>query len=159
MKRAIPWILLILLGILLGSISWFTNWLDDDANAFMKGFVNHELLAVLGFVVAVTLASAANINIELNRIEDQIGQRFPRTRAALKRSSTSLIWGFVFAFILVFSKPLLPAEPKWLNAAANAIAILIIFFNVMILADLTRTSFSIPSVEKIRKARRDVEPT
>ena len=44
------------------------DFLGDD-NIFLKNFVNHEFLNILGLILAITLASVANIHLAFNRIE------------------------------------------------------------------------------------------
>ena len=58
------------------------------ANPFLKGFVNPKLLSFLGVIVTITLASAANLHIELNKIEEAAGKSaFVNTRVSIKRSA------------------------------------------------------------------------
>lgn len=142
-------ILIALMTVLL-TISFVEPHLLDDRNTFLANFVNHELLGTLGFIVAVTLASAASVHFELNKIEDQTGKPFSRTRSSLKKSAYSLIALFAAAGLVVIVKPLLPT-PDYNRAVANSLAIGIIFFNLSVLLDLTRTIFKIPSVENIKR--------
>ncbi|WP_152998859.1 hypothetical protein [Sphingopyxis sp. H115] len=132
------------------TISFVEPHLLNDRNKFLANFVNHELLGTLGFIVAVTLASAASVHFELNKIEDQTGKPFLRTRSSLKRSAYSLIVLFGAAGVIVIVKPLLPS-PDYNRAVANSLAIGIIFFNLSVLLDLTRTVFRIPSAENIKR--------
>ncbi len=67
----------------------------SDRNSFLKGFVSHELLVLLGVIVTITLASAANLHLELNKLEEPVRKRvFGPTRAAIKRAA---YWLNVFA--------------------------------------------------------------
>lgn len=157
MAKALPWMILTGLVTVLLSISFNAPYLLDDSNKFLAGFVNHELLGTLGFIVAVTLASAASVHFELNRIEDATGKPFDRTRASLHKSAYSLIFLFAAAGLVVLIKPLVPKVPHNL-AVANSFAIAIIFFNLSVMLDLTRTIFKIPSVEAIRRMDRANTP-
>ena len=153
MAKVLPWMILISLLTVLLTISFAAPHLLDDRNTFLADFVNHELLSVLGFIVAVTLASAASVHFELNKLQDETGKPFERTRRSLGRSAFSLIVLFGAAFLIVIVKPLLPTAPY--NAAvANSFAIAIIYFNLSVLLDLTRTVFKIPSAGKIREVDR-----
>jgi hypothetical protein len=125
------------------------SWLNDD-NRFLANFVNHELLATLGFIVAITLASSANLHLELNKIEDETGNGFIRTRASIQKSAYALLVLIGIAAALVVVKPLLPGEPEW-AAFANSVAILILYFNLSVLYALTRTVFGIPTVKRIKE--------
>jgi hypothetical protein len=125
-----------------------TPWVfDDKTNTFLRGFVNHELLNFLGIIVTITLASAANLHLELNKNEERAGRRgFVETRLRLRRSVGSLIAMLLFAVVLVVAKPLIAlAYPTESIAVAlpNAIAVLIVIFNVLVLIDLTYTIFKL----------------
>lgn len=67
----------------------------------------------------------------------------------MRRSAYSLLAMFGIGAILVIVKPLLPS-PAYNAAVANAIAILLIYFNLSVLYDLTRTVFKIPSITAIK---------
>lgn len=154
MPRALPWMILIGLMTVLLTVSFAAPYLLDDRNKFLANFVNHELLSTLGFIVAVTLASAASVHFELNKIEDATGKPFVRTRASLRKSAYSLIVLFAVAGMVVLIKPLVPDVPHNL-AVANSFAIAIIFFNLSVLLDLTRTVFKIPGIEAIKRMDSD----
>lgn len=125
------------------------QWLSDN-NAFLKGFVNHELLAVLGVIVTITLASAASLHLELNRLEDATNENFSEARTATKAYAYLLIALFALALVLVVLKPLLAINAH-LEAAFNGTAIWIITINILSLMDLTGAVFAIPANRNIRK--------
>lgn len=133
----------------MAAATWFkTSWLSDQ-NKFLAGFVNHELLAVLGVIVTITLASAASLHLELNRLEDEHNETFDEARLATKSYAYMLIWLFLAAIALVIVKPILALSP-FSQAIFNSIAILIIILNVMALMDLTGAVFQIPARRRIR---------
>ncbi len=146
MKTAIAWVTLIVLaGILLSASVCAPYFLSDRGNSFFKDFVNAELLSFLGVIVTITLASAANMHLELNKLEERTEGSFPEARTAVRRSSAALIVLFAVAFILVMIKPTLADNDHW-SAALNSIVILIVVFNLAILADLTMAVFRIPPI-------------
>lgn len=151
MAKARPWIRLTVLLAVLMTVSFTDPHLLDDQNKFLAGFVDEDLLSILGFIVAVTLASSASIQFELNRIEDVTGKAFVRARASLRKSAYSLIVLFGAAGILVVVKPVVPNVPRNL-AVANSLAISIVFFNLSVMLDLTRTVFKIRSITAISGA-------
>ena len=152
MSKIIPWVTLAIVATGLVALSLYTpHWLSDD-NAFLRNFVNHELLATLGFIAAVTLASAASLHLELNRLEDATNQIFTRSRRSVCLSAYSLLILFGGAIILVVAKPLLPASPI-AAALANSGALLIIYFYLSVMWDLIATVLAIPSVRKINASR------
>ena len=129
-------------------LSLAAPWVMSDGNGFLRGFVNHELLAFLGVVVTITLASATNLHLELNKLEQEKGKRgFPQTRASIKRSAVALITMLVIAVVLTVAKPLVmlpdPHQLQIAQSLFNGAALLIVLFNVLVLIDLTQSAFLI----------------
>ncbi|MDI1363996.1 MAG: hypothetical protein PSX79_03900 [bacterium] len=117
--------------------------LISDKNAFLKDFVNQEFLGFMGVVVTITLASAGNLFIELNKLEDRAeASVFSKTKRSVKASAFSLIWSLVFALILVTVKPLL-GPGQGTQAIANAAALTTILFSILVLVDLTVAAFNL----------------
>jgi hypothetical protein len=143
-------VILISLVTILTVISFTQPWMLDDRNSFLKAFVGADYLATLGIIVSITLASAANIHLHLNELADDTGHRFQRTRTSIKRSCNSLVWSFVAAIVVVTIKPLLPVAP-YNVAMANALALIIIYFDASIMLDLVRTSLAIPTRSEIKQ--------
>lgn len=149
MTRTLSIAMLILLIAGMASASWFeTCWLSDH-NKFLANFVNQELLAVLGVIVTITLASAASLHLELNRLEDDHGEGFEEARTATKAYAYLLIWLFLGAIALVIIKPI-AAQTPLIEAGFNSAAIFIIVLNVMALMDLTGAVFQIPAKRRIK---------
>ena len=99
---------------------------------------------MLGVIVAITLASTANLHLQFNQIEDTAKKEILRnTRSSVRRSAWWLIYLFSMGLLLVIIKPLLP-ESDLCMALANGGAILIVVFNILVLTDLTKLAFSIP---------------
>ena len=93
--------------------------------------------------MAITLASTANLHLELNRIENAAKKAIlTRTRAAVSCSAFSMIAGFVLAVVVVVIKPHLP-QSQIAMSFVNGAALLIILFNILVLIDLTQLAFSI----------------
>ncbi|WP_343683927.1 hypothetical protein [Asticcacaulis sp.] len=119
--------------------------LSDD-NAFLKGFVNHEFLGFMGVIVTITLASAGNLIIELNKMSEKIGKDvFPKTKRSVKDSAYYLIAFLVMSVFLVILKPVLTNTPQG-EAIANSLAIALILASIMALTDLTRTAFNLEPI-------------
>lgn len=118
-------------------------WAISDSNEFLEGFVNEEFLGFMGVVVTITLASAANLFIELNKLEEKIDASvFTRSKAGVRHSAYSLIATLVASIILVIVKPLLACGERS-AAAVNALAITILIIAIMILIDLTQAAFAL----------------
>lgn len=118
----------------------------SDKNAFLLNFVNHELLNVLGVILAITLASAGQLHLAFNKLEEQYRQKggMSRTRAQVHRAAYWLIGLFFMAVILVVAKPRLALEP-WSQTAFNGAALIILLCNVIVLISITQTIFKIPT--------------
>lgn len=152
MNKTIAWTaILVTLGVLLAASACAPFLLSDEGNSFLRGFVNQELLALLGVVVTITLASAGNLHLELNKLEDRTGNHFKRTREAVKLSAYSLILIFVAAGVLVVVKPMFGSDIR-ASAACNSVAITLVVFSVFVLADLTRTVLAIPAASTLPRA-------
>lgn len=132
------------------AVSLAAPWVLSDKNEFLKGFVAHELLPVLGVFVAITLASTASLHLEFNRIEYAVKKTFlSGTRAAVKKSAISLIALFAMASALVVVKPLLDTQSEVAMAIVNGLALLILIFNLLVLVDLTQLVFKIEPIHKL----------
>jgi hypothetical protein len=120
--------------------------LSDD-NAFLKNFINHEMLNILGVIVAITLASAAQLHLTLNGIEERLGipNCFLKTRAGVQSSVYWLIGLFLIALLLMVIKPLV-ALSHWSQTIANGAAIIIVVWNALILVSLTQAVFAVSAV-------------
>jgi len=116
--------------------------LSDAGNAFLRGFVNQELLSTLGVVVTITLASAGAIHIELGKLARERSIDLEREKQAVRFSAYLLLAQFLCALALVVLKPVLAASQRQ-TAFANAIGLMLIIWAVAVLYDLTRAAFSI----------------
>lgn len=124
-------------------LSLATPWVLSDSNSFLKGFVNHELLAFLGVVVTITLASATSLHFELNKLESVAQKRFfSGTRSRVQTSAYSLIGMLLVALFIVVAKPWVGPSDVAISFV-NGAALLIVIFNIFVLVDLTRTAFKI----------------
>jgi hypothetical protein len=131
-----------LVGFMGASIACEPTWLGDS-NKFLANFINHEYLNVLGVILAITLASLAQIHLSLNAIEERRNIRLPAgVRAEIRSAARWLIGGFVAALFLVWLKPLLPAVERS-TAIVNSAALLLLGFYVLILIDITHSVFDI----------------
>lgn len=150
MTRILSIAALIVLTLAIGLISCTQpNWLSDQ-NAFLKDLVGSQLLGILGVIVTITLASAASLHLELNRLEDSFSESFEEARLATKAYAYLLIGMFALALILVTVKPIV-ASNSHLEAAFNGAAIWIIVLNILAWLDLTGAVFAIPPDRKLRE--------
>jgi hypothetical protein len=154
-NRTIAWTALLgLLTVLLTVSACAPYLLSDIGNRFLAGFVNQELLSLLGVIVTITLASAGNLHLELNKLQDRTDRAFERTRRAVKLSAYSLILIFALAGALVIVKPLVGTDMR-ATAACNSFAIVLVAFSLFVLTDLTRTILAIPAASTLPKGSDD----
>lgn len=143
MTKTIAWIALLTLTAILGSASFCAPYhLSDAGNLFFRNFVNHELLSVLGVIVTITLASAANLHLEINKLQEATGDEFAEARSAIRLCSYSLIAVFVVAAVLVMVKPAV-GDDQTATALINSGVVLLLVFSVGVLSDLTGAVFAI----------------
>ncbi len=136
----------VILGLALAFAVFLSFWDPtplSDQNDFLSNFVNHEFLNFMGILVTITLASIANIHINLRRLEkENKGLVLKNTRAAVRRSALFLIWTLLFSVIVVFLKPLLPPLETW-QALMNTFALASILGGVFVIYDITKLAFKI----------------
>jgi steroid 5-alpha reductase family enzyme len=147
MNRTVALCILICSAALCVGLTLLAPTVLSDRNLFLKGFVNHEMLALLGVIVTITLASAANLHLELNKLEERARKRiFSETRSRIKKSAYWLISMLLIALVVVVAKPLVisnTSPPAQDSAASffNSAALLVVLFSVLVLADLTQAAF------------------
>lgn len=118
------------------------DWASDQ-NSFLKNFVTHEFLSLLGVILAITLASVANIHFEFNRIEERYQKRaLVRSRQNLAKNTFWLIGLFCVAVALVSLKPIVSGG-EVAEATFNLAAVMIVLWHVLILISLTQLAFAI----------------
>ena len=131
------------------ALSFLAPWVLSDSNELLFNFIVHGgFISLLGVIVTITLASAANLHIELNKMEERVNKRiFNDTRTSIKKSAYWLIVMLLFAIVLISVKSLICAT-EILESFVNGACLLIVFFSVLILIDLTQTAFAIePNLE------------
>ena len=125
----------------------------DDTNLFFKDFVNHELLNVLGVIVAITLASAANLHLQFNELEDAAKKQFlVKTRRSLTNSVYLLILIFGTALLVVILKPISAASSE-VQAFFNGLATILLIVSLLTLVDISRLVFKVPSKSALQGSR------
>ncbi len=145
--RILPTLMMAILLIMAIEVAvWYPEPFSDK-NAFLKGFMNQELLSLLGVIVSITLGTTAMLNLELNKVTEGTGEGFPEARTAIKRSAIGLIIGFCLALIIVVVKPLAAGS---INAQAgfNLAGLAIIVFSLAVLVDIQLAAFGIPPIKR-----------
>lgn len=144
MNKTVSFVLLIVLAGLILACAISAPDILSDSNKFMADFVGPEFLGVLAVILAITLASSAQLHLEFNKIEERYKTLgMTRTRGTVRQDTYMLIVLFAVGFALVVFKSLLATE-AWAQTIFNGAAIIVVVMNVLLLIDLTRTTFSIP---------------
>jgi len=100
-------------------------------------------LDVLGVILAITLASAGNLHLALNQIEERHGRRgFSAMRRGIRMAAGYLIGLFVAAVMLTVAKAAL-GTAAWSQTLFNGTALIILLWNVLLLISLTEGVFAI----------------
>jgi uncharacterized membrane protein len=82
--------------------------------------------------------------LEFNKIEERYKSRgLTKTRASVRQDTFALIILFVIGLALVVFKSLLGTQ-AWSQTIFNGFSLLVVVANVLLLVDLTRTTFAIP---------------
>lgn len=144
MNRTLAYSTLIFIGVGLIVISVTKPQYLSDSNSFLSQFVNHEFQNILGVILAITLASVANIHLAFNRIEEKFNKpnALVKSRANLKKSSYWLIGLFIVGGVLVVVKPIACVSEVSI-ALFNSGAILVLVWHILILISLTELVFRI----------------
>ena len=159
MSRYALWTpLIITILLLLAMIICRPVWVSDD-NEFLRSFVSHELLSLLGVILAISLPSLARTHLTLNRIEEERQKEcFTPSRREIRQATYWLIGLFALAFILVVSKPH-AFHSQTETAFANSLAIVILAMYILVLLDITTSMFLIkPDLAEKGRNSGDVRP-
>lgn len=151
MSRAIAYCALICAGFFLLTVTLAMPDILNDRNEFLKNFVNHEFLALLGVILAITLASGGQIHLSFNQIEEHYKKpgALAAARNGVKSACYWLLALFLVAILIVVAKPLVPDSDSWGTAFLNGSALFVIFWNVLILIEIVQTVFAItPRVDE-----------
>lgn len=147
--KGAPWVLyLAVCGVLLVVSLQHPEYLSDSGNPFLKGYLDNDILSVLGFVTAVGNAASLSIFLHLNKLEDETTAKFLRTRKSLRLSAVSLVVIFLIAFLALVLKSMIPSSPTS-EALINSVGIACTLFSLSVLKDLTLTVFAIPTKKRI----------
>ena len=101
-------------------------------------------MPVLGVILAITLASTAQLHLEFNKIEERAGKRILiKSRAGISGATYMLIWLFFASAMLVVIKPIV-CDSERAQAICNSLGVFLLVFNIVILIEITQAAFSIP---------------
>lgn len=135
-------ILVVSVGVSVCLVAYRPDWIGDQ-NQFLRDFVNHEYLNILGVILAITLASLSQLHLALGRLQGKLGaDGLADIRAEIKSSAVWLILGFILGLLAIILKPLIIFGEAG-AASINAFCMIILLFYILILADITLSVFDI----------------
>jgi hypothetical protein len=143
MTKTVSYCALLVVALFLAMATVLRPEIMSDENKFLCDFVGQNLLAILGVILTITLASAAQIHLALNEAETAAGKVFlGKTRSGVHSSSYWLIWLFLVAVAVVVVKPYFSSSQS-LQSFFNSASLFILFWMVLIMSSLMRLVFAI----------------
>ena len=150
------WILVVIVAVAVAAtLSLFFPTLLAD-NEFLKGFINHEIMAFLVVIMTITFASVANIHLTVSRSQAAISD--PAKRAKLEadvakplrdetRSSAWLLfWGLVVCGVALLVKGWFP-DVKQVVSFVHGIAIIVLVTYGVVTYDIYEAVFELVGLE------------
>ncbi|MES1203073.1 MAG: hypothetical protein ABUS57_16680 [Pseudomonadota bacterium] len=143
MTKSIAYCILIVFAALVLALSACSPSILSDGNAFLRGFVNQEFIAMQAVVLSITLGSIAQLHVTFNDIERRYRRRgLAKTKAGVRSAAYWLIGLFVAALVLVVCKPLL-SQAAWAQSLFNGAALFILIWNVLVMTSIVETTLGI----------------
>lgn len=143
MTRSIAYCTLIVAAGVIIALSVCAPQILSDKNGFLEKFVGSDLLNILGVILAITLASAGQLHLAFNQIEERHKTPGLRTsRAGVHNAAYFLIFLFLLAVLIMIVKSALPKE-EWIQSLVNGAEIFILLWYILILISLTQVTFKI----------------
>jgi len=112
-------------------------------NAFLSDFIGHEVLGILALIATVTIASAANIHLAFNRLEekaDKLGA-FASARKEVNDSAIALVYLFLMTVGMLIVRAI--SEDVYWVSFWNGASLIILLVNMFVLIDLTLAIFEL----------------
>ena len=121
------------------------EWLSG--NTFVQAFVGPDLLSLLVVILTITFASVANIHLSLNRFQASASPSQKQAIADIRGEINDNAWLIFSAFVVcVLSLLAKGAFTSPLGiAAADAICLLVLLVNALVMHDLYHAIFALAS--------------
>lgn len=105
-----------------------------------------DFIGLMGVIVTITIASAANTHMAIRQIEASAKKKFlSRTRKSVEKSVISLLITMLTSLAIVILKGWPEISPLW-QSLINVLSVITIIFGLLVLLDLTRLAFIIEPV-------------
>lgn len=135
-------ILIVSVGVSICLVAYRPEWIGDS-NLFLRNFINHEYLNILGVILAITLASLSQLHLSLRRLSSVVnGAKLAEVRSEIRSSAVWLIAGFIVGLIAVLVKPLVVCGEAG-AASLNAFCLVVLLFYILVLTDITLSVFDL----------------
>lgn len=133
--------IVVFVGVIVVSLS--APWVLSDKNSFLRSFVGNPILSLIGVIVTIALASAANLHLRFNDIEDRAGRRILiNTRRKVHSASYWMIATLIAVVVLLVTKSLI-GSGDIATSLVNGLALVALLANILILLDLTMIVYAI----------------
>jgi len=123
-------------------------------NTFLRGFINHEILALMAVIMTITLASVANIHISLNSLVlRRFGGNEPLKEAAagVKKEMTDnawlIFWGFLVTAIVLVAKGAFDDKNVLAYAITHGVCLWFLLLYFLCMYDIYKVVFGIVELE------------
>jgi hypothetical protein len=136
MKRVFQILLIVTAGVMLVLSISMPSVLAK--NAFLMGFINHEILGIMAVIMTISIASIATIHIWFNELEAKHEMRvFGAARREINQSAFMFIALFVAQLVCLFirSLPIFEASDIAISLF-NGLSLLLLLGSVITLWDI-----------------------
>jgi hypothetical protein len=129
-------LLIVLAGVFAGVSICMPSVLSK--NEFLAGFINQEILSIMGVIMTISITSIATIHIWFNELEEKHGQKvFGKARREVNQTAFYFIGLFLaqLGLLVVRSFPLF-AESDVARSLFNGASLLLLICSVITLLDI-----------------------
>lgn len=146
MSRTLAYCILTVAAALTIAFATFATHVLSDENKALSSFVEHELIATMGVILAITLASITQLHLTFNKIEEDYKKKgaLSKTRAGVRSAAYGLIALFFGASFLALGKTSIAGSDHFLHALFNGASLVLLLWTLLILIAITETIFAIP---------------
>jgi hypothetical protein len=107
-------------------------------NAFLAGFINHEILGIMAVIMTISIASIATIHIWFNELESKHDKKiFGAARKEINQAAFCFIGLFIAQLLCLFvrSLPIFETSDRAISLF-NGMSVLLLLMSVITLWDI-----------------------
>jgi hypothetical protein len=106
-------------------------------NAFLNGFVTHEILAMMAVIMTISMTTIATIHIWFNELEQKHDKKvFGKARKEINQSAFYFIWIFVIQLGVLIARSLPVFESSVATSLFNGASVILLLCTVVTLVDI-----------------------